>query len=119
CLTAVNDCGLAVGGFRTADEIGSYLWNGSSVRTLPIEIANAINAAGTVAGAMVVIKRPQSGAVVFSSHAALWTAETGAQDLNDIADVPSGVELTGAVAMNDAGSIVANALRGAFLPVPR
>ena len=111
CLRAVNDAGIAVGGFQDGNHWGAYVWNGATTTRLPMEVANSINAAGWIAGARVVEDT--------RTRAALWLGGTDVRDLNELVKLEDGVELTEAVIISDAAAIVGYGSKGAFLLTPR
>jgi len=111
CLKAVNDAGIAVGGFQDGGNRGAYVWNGTTTTSLPLVAANSINAAGWVAGARAVED--------LRTHAALWLGQADVRDLNDLVKLEDGVELTEAVIINDAGAIAGTSSKGAFLLSPK
>jgi len=120
CLSAVSDAGVAVGGFHTAREIGAYIWDGTSAKVLPFEVAHSINARGTVVGAKVI------GSVVvpgndtaFVTHAALWLGGAEALDLSELMHMDRSTALAEAIAINDAGAIVGIGGKGGFLLTPK
>lgn len=119
CLTSVNDIGAAVGDFQTDTEIGAYIWNGTVVRQLPFEVANAITAEGTVVGAKVVGWVARSdGTKVFVTHAVIWFGGADFQDLNLATSHLGEVKLMTASAINDAGQIAGLSSKGGFLLNP-
>jgi probable HAF family extracellular repeat protein len=94
--TAVNDSGQIVGFAQTSSEADhGFLYTGGKMTDLGLNIfPDAINDSGVIVG------QGPGGAVVDSG--------SGFQNLNNLIPAASGVTLTNAVGVNNAGQIVAN-----------
>lgn len=100
----LNNPGMAVGFVDASGGTQAFVWDKTDgvtmLGTLPggdYSQANAVNNNGAVVGA--------SGSSL-GTHAFIWTRDSGMQDLNSLLQ-GSGIVLSGAVAINDAGMIVA------------
>jgi probable HAF family extracellular repeat protein len=117
---AINSHGWVVGGSFTFDfgPLHAFLWSPQDgmqdLGTLGAEYgyANGINDRGHVVGD----SQTSSGAF----HPFLWSRKCGMQDLNDLITPGSGIELSGATAINARGQVAANDGGRAYLltPVP-
>jgi probable HAF family extracellular repeat protein len=109
----VNASGEVAGNINIAGVYQAYFWNASGVKqqlgTLggARSYAASINDAGTVTG-----WSARSGKNA-TAHAFLWSLSTGIRDLNSLksASDTSGIELTSALKVNNAGQVLARGTR--------